>query len=190
MATGYTGAAEWAEASDDVATHIARFGGDIALVVTSAQAGPHDKQVGALHAAILDTGRPVLIVPDEIGPSLGQRIAVAWHDDAPATHAVLSALPFLATAEHIWLLQCVRSEGIEPPPVPPLFDAHQIVVEPRVIFTGHREVGEALLDEAKAVGADLMVMGAYAHRRMIEALLGGVTHSMLHTADLPLLMRH
>jgi nucleotide-binding universal stress UspA family protein len=47
-----------------------------------------------------------------------------------------------------------------------------------------------LLDEAKALGADLLVMGAYAHRRFFEALLGGVTRSILHAADLPLLMQH
>jgi nucleotide-binding universal stress UspA family protein len=51
-------------------------------------------------------------------------------------------------------------------------------------------MGQALLAEAHAVGADLLVIGAYAHRPLVEAVLGGVTRTMLHTADIPLFMQH
>ena len=50
--------------------------------------------------------------------------------------------------------------------------------------------GQALLDKVRELGADLLVMGAYAHSPLREALLGGVTRHMLAHADLPVLMRH
>ena len=50
--------------------------------------------------------------------------------------------------------------------------------------------GQALLNKAHELGADMLVMGAYAHSPLREALLGGVMRHMLAHADLPVLMRH
>jgi len=186
---GHGIAAEWIETQGDIATEVARHGQVVELLVTAAQSSPEDRSGAALHAALLDTGRPVLVVPDMLGAAPGRRIAIAWHDDAPANHAVLSAIPFLAAAEHVWLIQGVRGGAAAPPP-PALLAEHRITAEPHVVTIGHGDVGQALLDAAKALGADLLVMGAYAHRRLIEALLGGVTRSILHATDLPLLMQH
>ena len=51
-------------------------------------------------------------------------------------------------------------------------------------------VGAQLLKLAHELGADLLVMGAYAHGEWREALLGGVTRYVLDHAGLPVLMRH
>ena len=185
----YRGDAEWIETHGDIATEVARHGQAVELLITAAQTSPQDRSGAALHAALLDTGRPVLVMPDKPGATIGRRVAVAWHDDAPATHAVLAALPFLAAAERVWVLQGTR-RGADAPPVPALLAEHRVAAEPHAVAIGHGDVGQALLDEARRLGADLMVMGAYAHRRFIEALLGGVTRSVLHATDLPLLMRH
>ncbi len=40
------------------------------------------------------------------------------------------------------------------------------------------------------MGADLLVMGAYAQNRLRAALLGGVTRHVLAQAELPVLMAH
>jgi nucleotide-binding universal stress UspA family protein len=50
--------------------------------------------------------------------------------------------------------------------------------------------GQALLDSAHALGADMLVMGAYAHSPLREALFGGATSHMLAHTELPVLMRH
>ena len=47
-----------------------------------------------------------------------------------------------------------------------------------------------LLREAHAVGAGMLIMGAYTHSRLRESLLGGVTATMLKQATIPLLMAH
>ena len=38
--------------------------------------------------------------------------------------------------------------------------------------------------------ADLLVMGAYAHSRMRELVLGGATRTILESMTLPVLMAH
>ncbi len=181
--------AEWVETKGAIETEIAQHGQAVELLVAAAAAGPQDKAGTALHAALLATHRPVLVVPDTINATLGRHVAIAWHDDEPATKAVLSAMPFLAVAERVWVLQGGRG-GDERPESPPIFSEHRIATEPRLVVAGRRDMGQALLAEAHTVGADLLVIGAYAHRPLVEAVLGGVTRTMLHTADIPLFMQH
>jgi nucleotide-binding universal stress UspA family protein len=181
--------AEWVEAEGAIEIEIAQHGQTVELVVTAAAAGPQDKTGTALHAALLTTHRPVLVVPDTVGATLGRHVAIAWHDDEPATRAALSAMPFLAAAERVSLLRGGRG-GDKTPEIPTLFSGHRIAVEPHLVAAGRRDIGQALLAEAHAIGADLLVMGAYAHRPLVEAVLGGVTRTMLHAADIPLFMQH
>ena len=51
-------------------------------------------------------------------------------------------------------------------------------------------VGNTLLDNAKAVGADMLVMGAYTRSRLRHIIFGGATSEILAQADLPVLMAH
>ena len=61
---------------------------------------------------------------------------------------------------------------------------------PHHFHLGGRSAGIALLNEARRVGADVMVMGGYAHRRMIERLVGGATRDVLAKADMPVFLHH
>jgi nucleotide-binding universal stress UspA family protein len=67
---------------------------------------------------------------------------------------------------------------------------HAIAAELHTVPDGDGSVGDRLLRAAHAVGADLLVMGAFAHGEWQEMMFGGVTRTMLASADLPLLMRH
>ena len=51
-------------------------------------------------------------------------------------------------------------------------------------------IGEWLLSRAADLGSDMVVMGAYAHARIEERLLGGVTRTMLKSMTVPVLMSH
>ncbi|HET6376163.1 MAG TPA: universal stress protein, partial [Methylocella sp.] len=54
----------------------------------------------------------------------------------------------------------------------------------------HGSIAGTLRAYAKKGEADLLVMGGYAHPRMLELVLGGVTSDMLTEAELPLLLSH
>jgi nucleotide-binding universal stress UspA family protein len=51
-------------------------------------------------------------------------------------------------------------------------------------------VADALLANARTVGGDLVVAGAFGHPKLWEKLLGGVTADLLARMDLPVLMSH
>jgi nucleotide-binding universal stress UspA family protein len=151
----------------------------------------------AFHAALFATGRPVLVVPPGGGASaaaaaaaFGRRVGVAWRDDGRAVRAVLPALRCLSRAERVVLLCGVR-EGAAPPGVPAVFAEHGVAADLRALpVGGPGAFGARLLAEAHGLGLDLLVMGAYAHSPLREAVLGGVTRHVLAHADLPVLMRH
>lgn len=52
------------------------------------------------------------------------------------------------------------------------------------------DVGDLLLSRACDLRADLLVMGAYAHSRVRELVLGGATRTVLESMTLPVLMSH
>ncbi len=55
---------------------------------------------------------------------------------------------------------------------------------------GSRSPGEVILDQAKALGCDLLVKGAYTQSRMRQMIFGGATRHILANATLPVLMAH
>jgi nucleotide-binding universal stress UspA family protein len=150
-----------------------------------------DQERRAIHAALFGAGRPVLVAPPEAQPApFGRRIAIAWRDDGRTIKAVLSGLRCAAHAEEIHVLAGTRDEAA-PPRLPDIFDEHGIVARLHVLpITGQRAFGEILLSTAHQLGADMLVMGAFARHPVRSLILGGVTRHMLAHADLPVLMRH
>jgi nucleotide-binding universal stress UspA family protein len=53
-----------------------------------------------------------------------------------------------------------------------------------------RAISEVILDQARRISADLIVMGAYGHSRAREWVLGGATREMLEGSTFPILMAH
>lgn len=143
----------------------------------------------AIHAALAATDRPILVVPPEAKVLFGRSIAIAWRDDGRAVKAVLPTLRLLSGATEVNVLQGVR-DGTQHLPVPAVFQDHGITAQMHVLPIGDGAFGQALLNKAHALGADMLVMGAYYHSPLREMMFGGVTRYMLDHADLPVLMRH
>ena len=188
-------AMEVLEVEGELAPVISRRGRAARAVVVASRAGhpgAHTRQ--ALHAALFDTEQPVLVVPpgwrpDPAGGGFGRVIAIAWKDDARAPLAVRAALPLLARAERVHVLRALpphRAGG----GLPAILAEHGIAAAVHELPVPQGSVGARLLAGAHECGADMMVMGAYAHGEWREAMLGGVTRHMLEHADIPLLMRH
>ena len=60
----------------------------------------------------------------------------------------------------------------------------------RIFRAKSTDVGQGLLDEAKAAGADVLLMGSYGQRLRRELVLGGVTRHIVEHAEIPVLMMH
>ena len=182
-------------AGADVAAEVETRGSRADFIVV-AQPGPADDRAtrAAFEAALFRTERPVLMLPPDVLPpgaagAFGRRVAIAWRDDAQAIKALVPALRLLAGAEQIHLLAGVRP-GTPAPAIPPVLVEHGLAATLHVLAIGGVPFGEMLLDRARELGADLLIMGAYTHSPLREKLLGGTTRSVLAHADLPVLLRH
>ena len=175
--------ADFIDVEGDIADVVAGRGRQADAVIVPA-ASLSRRSRDALHAAIFDTGRPVLVAPPLCAEAFGRVIAVAWKDDARAPKAVLSAMPILKKARAVHVLRAHAAAR-----VPAILKEHGVAAEAHAL-DGPGPVGAELLQKAHELGAGLIVMGAYAHGEWREALLGGVTRYMLDHADLPLFMQH
>ncbi len=144
----------------------------------------------ALHAALFDSGRPVLIAPHRPPASIGRRICVAWNGTAESASGVQAVLPWLKRAEVVRILTATgyQRRGPEAAELAAYLALHQVSAEVVVFPPVQGSVGLGLLDAAGAFGADLLAMGAYSHPRWRQMILGGVTRSVLERAALPVLM--
>ncbi len=184
------GHAEFMDIEADAAGLVVEWGRRADLIVLER---PGPRQYGAtwqaLPAALFDTDRPVAVIPAGPATAFGRHIAIAWRDDPHATRAVLSALRYASQAVSVHLLAGVRP-GAPEPRVPDILVEHGIAAKLETIPLGKDPFGLALLAKAHAIGADMLVMGAYAHSPWRQAVLGGTTRSIIAHADIPVLMRH
>jgi nucleotide-binding universal stress UspA family protein len=161
------------------------------IIVAEPSSEPEGASAASLEAALFEAGRPVLMVPAAPPESLGERIAIAWDDTPEAARACGAALPLLVKAKEVYLLTG-GAEGSRPrPSLLAAYLAHHGVTARTWAFTpGKEPLGVQILSQATQAGADLLVMGAYGHSRLREMVLGGVTRSVIATAEIPILMAH
>lgn len=147
--------------------------------------------------ALFSSGRPLLIIPFA-GKflTLGRKALVGWNASREAARAVNDALPLLQRVATTTVVTVGSGDSTDGPAESPAnalarhLERHGIRAGVERIGQGGVGVGEALLDHAADVSADVMVIGAYSHSRVREILLGGVTRTILRQMTLPVLMSH
>ncbi len=139
------------------------------------------------NAALLDTGRPVLLAPPKLPERVGSRVAVLWNGSPQASRAVAFAMPFLAKAERVVVMSADDQGAVQPADLVAYLSRHGVSASTKTFAPGH-DVVATLLNEIAAAGCDLAVMGAFTHSRLRQLILGGVTRHMLNAAPLPVLL--
>jgi nucleotide-binding universal stress UspA family protein len=182
----------WREESGKQAAVIALYGRLADLIAVAQPDRERNLGLNTLEAALLETGKPVLLCPPKPVETVGAHIAVAWNASAEAARAVTIGLPVLAAADSVTVV--ALSDGAEKPLGPEALKdylaGHGIAAEVETEKSKATAVGGALLKIAKGRGADLLLMGAYGQSRRRELVMGGVTQHIIDHADLPVLLTH
>jgi nucleotide-binding universal stress UspA family protein len=184
---------EGAVGEDEVVAH-ARMA-DL-VILARAQTHSRARQVLAEHV-LFKSGRPALLVPSQpVRERTWGKIMIAWNAKPEAMRAVTAALPLLQAARQVSVVTIdAKPSAVGHGPAPghelAVHLAHRdVTVEVRNVDGLGRGDSHALLEEAAAFDADMIVMGAWGHSRAREWLFGGVTRDFLAHAPLPLLMAH
>ncbi len=167
--------------------------GRFADLIVMGRGGVDDGAAEALEAALMDTGKPLLIAPATAPASLGSRVVIAWNDTPEAARAVAAALPFIARAEKVTIVTVADDASVPDASSLRLLRAlrwHNPAVEARTLPLVGGSAVELLQREAMAALADLVVMGGYSHSRLRQVVFGGVTRSTLAASSIAVLMAH
>ncbi|HEY0182986.1 MAG TPA: universal stress protein [Rhodopila sp.] len=186
--------AEWRLEIGDEARLLAENGRAADIIVTGRRAaGEEAVAAQMLEAALMATGRPVLIPPAEAPVQLTATVAIAWKPTAEAARAVAAARPFIEMADRVIIFSVEEGIELNERSCEKLRDAlswHNPNVSIRILQPERRTPAATLLIAVREANASLLVMGGYGHTRIRELVFGGFTRHVMDDADLAVLMAH
>ena len=186
---------QWTSAGNDPGHTLTMLAAWHDLIVVQRPAVSHAEPLDGLESLLMGTGLPCLVLPSVCAPSgVFDRVVVAWDGSRPAIRAIRAALPLIAAAQDVLLLDgCAAPHGDDATPRfdPVAFlERHGIEVTHRRVRTPPAEAGTTILKKTHQFKADLLVMGAYGHTRLREHLFGGATRQVLMHNELATLLYH
>jgi len=184
--------AQWFRQTGDEAYWVREYGRAADLLVIGRPADDQGVSIDTIEAALVGTGRPVLIVPAVPLVSLPETIVIAWKAAPEAARAVTAAMPLLSKAKQILIVTVAEEEGLSDEEGARLMTAlgwHGLNASTRHLRPDRLGAADTLLAAAAEQSA-LVVMGAYGHSRLREWVFGGFTEHVLRGAAVPVLMMH
>jgi nucleotide-binding universal stress UspA family protein len=184
--------ARWLRQTGDEAYWVREYGRAADLLVLGYPADDQGVSTDTIEAALVGTGRPVLVVPAAPLVSLPETIVIAWKAAPEAARAVTAAMPLLSKAKEILIVTVAEEEGLSDEEGARLMTSltwHRLKVSTRHLQPDRLGAADTLLAAAAEQSA-LVVMGAYGHSRIREWIFGGFTQHVLRGAEVPALMMH
>jgi nucleotide-binding universal stress UspA family protein len=184
--------AQWLREIGAEPAWIAEYGHAADLLVIGRPGEDEGVSLDTLEAALLESGRPLLIPPAAPLSAVPETIAIAWKATPQAARAITGASPFFSIAKQIVILTVAEDQRLPEEEAGRLMAGLRwrgVPVSVRHLRPDDRSVADTLLSAAAEHPA-LLVMGGYGHSRLREWIFGGVTLRVLHDAEVPVLMMH
>jgi nucleotide-binding universal stress UspA family protein len=169
---------------------------DVAVLALPYQAQSSGLDVVAFEACLFQARCPVFMVPygDEAALNFDKAL-IAWDDGAQALAAVRAAAPLLAAPTRATILMVDPAQNTPDRSDPggrlsEVLARYGAKVEISVLAKTDMAIAHQLLRQTKKENADYIIMGAYKHSRLREAILGGTTRDILKLSDVPVLLAH
>ncbi|SMX21956.1 universal stress protein [Boseongicola aestuarii] len=168
-------------------------GADVVIMPKEENTFARADQNHAQERVIRESGRPVIIVPNDYdGPELGHNILLGWSDTREAARAAHDALLVAQDGCNINILRGTSRKtdeladfgAIE---IAAMFGRHGFSAQTAIKERGSADVAEVLMKQAFEQGADMIVTGAFGHNRVYDFVIGAVTQSLLEDSQLPVL---
>lgn len=184
--------ASWSSQIGEVEPVVTRCGRVSDLIVLKSFGADDFLAQRCFDAALFGSGRPTLLVPEQIPSDPINHVLVAWNGSLEASHAVFGVMPLLRTAERVSVFSMpgAENDGATGDELADALSWHGIQAHQTIVHQGSEPVGASLLATAADRAVTLIVMGAYTHSRLRQSFLGGVTRHVLVNATIPVVMSH
>lgn len=190
---------EWSELNQSELAEIIQLAKTVDMTILGQSLGHDPAGMRWLRPddVMIDTGRPVLIIPAAgVFDQVGKRVLIAWDGTREANRALHDSLPLLAGAEMATVIHFAAGQADIDRDRPWLeritqhLRRHGVQAQPEESLHRSISVRDALLARAAALGADMIVAGAYHHSPLRESVLGGLSRGLLDHMTTPVLMSH
>lgn len=149
----------------------------------------------AFHATLFWSKRLLLVAPPDPkeGPRIerviGRHIVVGWKPAEAVKRAARQALPWLERADKVTVVS-IENPGAASyvSSARAFFGELGLPVDCVALRREEGSVGLQLLASCDRLGADSLLIGAFKHGALWEAILGGVTRDVLGAARIPVFM--
>jgi nucleotide-binding universal stress UspA family protein len=146
---------------------------------------------------VMQAGRPLFVVPDNVDWLDLRSVLVAWKDTREARRAIADSLPMLRKARDVTVAEILEQTDGRSAAASRVRDvvawlsrhgvaASELVSDTRV----DHDVTVQLDAIAADVGAGVVVAGAYGHSRFRELILGGMTQHLITQSTRCVLLSH
>jgi nucleotide-binding universal stress UspA family protein len=137
---------------------------------------------------VMQTGRPLLVVPDTSSWLDLRSVLIAWKDTPEARRAIADALPMLRQSKDVNVVEIVEDDAERPSASSGIEDVVAWLSRHGVVASGQvpdhcGDAARQLERIASEIGAGLVVAGAYGHSRLREWVLGGVTERLVNPSN-------
>jgi nucleotide-binding universal stress UspA family protein len=132
---------------------------------------------------LMELGRPIMVVPPTVEWLDMRSALVAWKDVREARRAAFDALPLLAAAKEVTIVEIPEENGRRADALAHVADvatwlrSHGITAHTKVPEKAGGVIGQ-IEQIATHVGAGIVIAGAYGHSRFREWVLSGVTRHL------------
>jgi nucleotide-binding universal stress UspA family protein len=143
---------------------------------------------------VMETGRPVFLVPADARPMRFESALIAWKDTRECRRAAADAMPLLKQTGRVTILEIAAIDELDAAEVrvkdvAAWLARHGVIADVRV----ERSIGndaDQIHAAADERNADVIVAGAYGHSRLREWVIGGVTRDLLLECRRGVLVSH
>ncbi|MDH3693381.1 MAG: universal stress protein [Gammaproteobacteria bacterium] len=184
--------AGWCEIEGTLTQAIGEYGRVFDLIMVARDEQRTIDWKAACETALFESGRPVMVAGASAPQTIGANILVAWNGSTETSRTVAMAMPFLVRAKTVKVLS-VEGSNVSGPDVEHAANQigrHGINVSAESIDPQGVAPGQAILDYAQKMNADLIVKGAYTHSRLRQMIFGGATSELLNNSTVPVLFCH
>ncbi len=157
-----------------------------------AAAPPKGVATATFQATVLQSGKPVMVIPRIMKEFKVDNIMIGWNNSPQASRAISEAIPLLKQAKRVHI---VSSKAYTTENLSRIKDLrnylalHDIDATFELVKTTFVP-GEALLKSAQKDDFDLIVAGAYGQKGFKEMMFGGSARYLLQHTTIPTLVAH
>ncbi|XQF93584.1 hypothetical protein ACOBV9_07220 [Pseudoalteromonas espejiana] len=157
------------------------------IIIPQSKSG---KSTSTFEASVMRSGKPILLVPRQMTNFDIKTVVIGWNASTEVSRALTYSLPLLKQATKVVI--CTSASSADKMPngheVVKYLAQHDIKSEFVTFNNGRQSTAKAFMSVAQMHNADLVVMGAFTHRRIHEQIFGGMTNYMLANTTLPIFM--